>query len=111
VNLQEVDTIQDLREWVKENMPGARVTEDSAGEVVIHTGLTSTMGGYLHEREGEAYGYCIEGSVICPDCAKKYIEKGEELEEEEADGYPDGYTCDDCNATIAGEEGGEGNEY
>jgi hypothetical protein len=55
MQLQEVDTIQELKEWVSENMPGARLTEDSAGEITIHTGLTSTMGGYLHpiEREGE----------------------------------------------------------
>lgn len=51
MNLSEVDTIQDLKEWVEENMPGARLTEDSAGDIVIHTGLVSTMGGYLHERE------------------------------------------------------------
>jgi hypothetical protein len=53
VNLQEVDTIQDLKQWVEENMPGARLTVDSAGDIVIHTGLISTMGGYLHEREEE----------------------------------------------------------
>jgi hypothetical protein len=52
MKLQEVDTIQDLREWVEENMKGARLTEDSAGDIVIHTGLVSTMGGYLH-KEGE----------------------------------------------------------
>ena len=54
VKLQEIDTIQDLREWVEENMPGARLTEDSAGDIVIHTGLHSTMGGYLHEKEDVA---------------------------------------------------------
>jgi len=53
VNLQEVDTIQELKQWVEENMTRARVTEDSAGDIVIHTGLISTMGGYLHERGGE----------------------------------------------------------
>ena len=53
MNLQEVDTIQDLKQWVEENMPGARLTVDSAGDIVIHTGLISTMGGYLHEREEE----------------------------------------------------------
>jgi hypothetical protein len=53
MQLQEIDTIQDLKLWVEENMPGARVTEDSAGTIVIHTGLISTMGGYLHEIEGE----------------------------------------------------------
>ena len=53
MKLQEIDTIQDLKEWVSENMPGARLTQDSAGDIVIHTGLHSTMGGYLHEREAE----------------------------------------------------------
>ena len=53
MQLQAVDTIQDLKLWVEENMAGARLTEDSAGDIVIHTGLHSTMGGYLHEREGE----------------------------------------------------------
>jgi hypothetical protein len=53
VKLQEVDTIQDLREWVEENMPGARLTVDSMGTIVIHTGLISTMGGYLHKEEEE----------------------------------------------------------
>lgn len=53
MKLQDIDTIQDLREWVEENMKGARLTVDSAGDIVIHTGLISTMGGYLHEREEE----------------------------------------------------------
>jgi hypothetical protein len=52
MNLGEIDTIQELKEWVSENMPGARLTEDSAGNIVIHTNLTSSMGGYLHEVEG-----------------------------------------------------------
>ena len=53
LSLSEVDTIQDLKEWVSENMPGARLTEDSAGDIVIHTGLGAAMGGYLYEKEGE----------------------------------------------------------
>jgi len=53
MQLQEIDTIQDLKEWVGEHLKGARVTEDSAGTIVIHTGLISTMGGYLYEQEGE----------------------------------------------------------
>jgi hypothetical protein len=44
------------------------------------------------------YGYCIEGSVICPNCAWRY--NLELLKEQEAAGYPDGYTCDDCDTTI-----------
>jgi hypothetical protein len=51
MQLQAVDTLQDLKLWVEENMAGARVTEDSAGDIVIHTGLHSTMGGYLCEGE------------------------------------------------------------
>jgi hypothetical protein len=46
----------------------------------------------------DGYGYYIEGSVICPNCAWRY--SLELLEEQEAIGYPDGYTCDDCDTTI-----------
>lgn len=53
MNLSAVDTVQDLEEWVTENMPGARLTVDSAGDIVIHTGLVSTMGGYLHKTGDE----------------------------------------------------------
>ena len=54
MKLQEVDTIQELIEWAKENMPDALIVE-TEGEIVIQTGLQSTMGGYLYpvEREGE----------------------------------------------------------
>ena len=52
MNLQEIDTIQDMREWVKMNMPGATV-EEGEGGIVIHTNLESSMGGYLHERGAE----------------------------------------------------------
>lgn len=52
MELNAVDTIQDLKLWVEENMPGATVGEGEGG-IVIHTNLISTMGGYLHEREGE----------------------------------------------------------
>jgi hypothetical protein len=54
VKLQEIDTIQDLREWVEENMQGAEVYEDMYGTLVIRTNLVSTMGGYLHEKEDVA---------------------------------------------------------
>lgn len=52
MQLQEIDTLQDLKIWVEENMQGATV-EEGEGGIVIRTGLVSTMGGYLHEREGE----------------------------------------------------------
>ena len=53
MKLGEADTLSDLIEWVKENMPGAYV--ESEGEITIHTGLEVTMGGYLYpiEKEGE----------------------------------------------------------
>jgi hypothetical protein len=56
MNLTEVDTIQDLKEWVTDNMPRAHVTIDSAGTLVIHTGLIETMGGYLHPKEDNSSG-------------------------------------------------------
>jgi hypothetical protein len=54
MQLQEIDTLQELTKWAQENMPGALIVE-TEGEIVIQTGLISTMGGYLHpvEREEE----------------------------------------------------------
>jgi hypothetical protein len=52
MRLDDVDTLNDLKEWVAENMTGATVSEGEGG-IVIHTNLISTMGGYLHERESE----------------------------------------------------------
>jgi hypothetical protein len=53
MQLQEIDTLQDLKEWVQENMPSASVREDMHGTLIIHTNLISTMGGYLHESGAE----------------------------------------------------------
>jgi hypothetical protein len=54
MKIQEIDTLQDLILWARENMPGALIVE-TEGEIIIQTGLASSMGGYLHptEREGE----------------------------------------------------------
>jgi hypothetical protein len=54
MTLDQVDTIQDLKAWLRENMPGATLKEGEGG-ITISTGLESTMGGYLYpiEREGE----------------------------------------------------------
>jgi hypothetical protein len=54
MTLDQVDTIQDLKAWLGENMPGATLNEEE-GEIKISTGLVSTMGGYLYpiEREGK----------------------------------------------------------
>jgi hypothetical protein len=51
MQLEEIDTLQDLKVWVSQNMPGAYV--EGEGEVTIRTGLIATMGGYLHPIEGE----------------------------------------------------------
>lgn len=59
MQLQEVDTIQDLILWVEENMQGATV-EEGEGGVIIRTNLISTMGGYLHPIEREC-AYCESG--------------------------------------------------
>ena len=53
MQLQEVDTLKDLKLWVEENMKGAEVYEDMYGTLVIRTNLISTMGGYLHPAEEE----------------------------------------------------------
>jgi hypothetical protein len=52
MQLQEIDTLQDLILWVKENMPGA-IVEEGEGGIIIRTNLGSSMGGYLFEREAE----------------------------------------------------------
>jgi hypothetical protein len=54
MQLQEIDTLQDLKLWVQENMKGADVYEDMYGTLVIRTNLISTMGGYLSEREEDS---------------------------------------------------------
>ena len=53
MQLQEIDTLQDLKLWVEENMAGVTV-EEGEGGVIIRTNLISTMGGYLHPIESEA---------------------------------------------------------
>ena len=47
MELNAVDTLQDLRLWVEENMPTARIEQDENGILLINTGLIPTMGGYL----------------------------------------------------------------
>jgi hypothetical protein len=50
-----------------------------------------------------AYGYYVEGeSIICPQCGDNPM-YNLVLTEAKAIGYPDGYTCTDCNTTIKGE--------
>jgi len=57
------------------------------------------------------FGFYVEGqTMICSDCATNPLYE-EILEEADQEGYPDGYTCDDCNTTVGAEnyKGGEGN--
>jgi len=47
-----------------------------------------------------AYAYNVEGDgIICPECNKNPLYHLATVEEE-AIGYPDGYTCYDCGTTI-----------
>ena len=65
----------------------------------------------VEESNSKSFGFYVEEqSMICPDCANNPLYKGI-LEEADQEGYPDGYTCNDCNATIGAENytGGEGN--
>ena len=54
MELDNVDTLNDLKEWLGEHMTGATISE-GAGGIVINTGLASSMGGYLSpiEKEGK----------------------------------------------------------
>jgi PHP family Zn ribbon phosphoesterase len=85
MQLQEIDTLQDLRLWVEENMPSALIVE-TEGEIIIQTGLESTMGGYLHPIEGE-----------CDKCGDSY----ELSSRDERCG--DCGNCGDCCTHKAGE--------
>ena len=56
------------------------------------------------ENKVNEYGYYVEDSgLICPKCADNPQYQGA-LNVAEAEGYPDGYTCADCNLTITGGE-------
>ena len=46
----------------------------------------------------EIIGYITQGSVICKDCALKETDSYMEPATEE--GYPDGFTCDDCGEVV-----------
>ena len=50
------------------------------------------------------YGYYVEGDIlVCPECADNPLYQGLTIGAE-AEGYPDGYTCADCNLTVTGGE-------
>lgn len=49
----------------------------------------------------EAYGYIVVGGIlICPTCASSPLHNLP-LESVYQDGYPDGYTCAECNKVVA----------
>ena len=52
MQLQEVETVNDLQAWVNENLAPGKVVLDG-GEVVIRTGLTVEMNGVLYPLEWE----------------------------------------------------------
>jgi hypothetical protein len=48
------------------------------------------------------YGFIVnEGGLICPVCADNPFYYIGELDRVDAEGYPDGYTCDDCGKVVA----------
>ena len=52
MTLDGIDTLNDLKLWLSENMPLATLSEGEGG-ITISTGLESAMGGYLSPIEGE----------------------------------------------------------
>lgn len=52
MKIQEIETMTELGEWLAINMPGATIDE-RGGEIVIFTGLSLSMGGYLFPIEEE----------------------------------------------------------
>ena len=59
MTLDGIDTLNDLKLWLSENMPLATLSEGEGG-ITISTGLETTMGGYLSPIEGEC-AYCESG--------------------------------------------------
>jgi hypothetical protein len=59
MTLEGIDTLNDLKLWLSENMPLATLSEGEGG-ITISTGLESSMGGYLSPIEGEC-AYCESG--------------------------------------------------
>ena len=47
LEIKDLETIDNLREWVDERLWPAKVELDSNGEVIIRTGLTVEMNGVL----------------------------------------------------------------
>ena len=56
------------------------------------------------ENKVKEYGYYVEGDIlVCPECADNPLYQGLTIGAE-AEGYPDGYTCADCNLTVTAGE-------
>ena len=49
---KDCETLTELIEWAKGHIPNALIVE-TEGEIIIQTGLTTSMGGYLHSIESE----------------------------------------------------------
>lgn len=88
MRLGEGDTLTDLIEWARENMPGATV-EEGEGGVIIRTGLESSMGGYLHpiEKGGEC-------EYKCRECELTYTLSRDRIKKESP--QHDSFVCDLC---------------
>ena len=49
---KDCETLTELIEWAKGHIPNALIVE-TEGEIIIQTGITTSMGGYLHSIESE----------------------------------------------------------
>ena len=52
MEIQQVETLKELGEWLAIHMPKA-IIDEIDGEIVISTGLAVSMGGYLNPIEEE----------------------------------------------------------
>lgn len=55
VKLSEVETLHELKEWLKGNLPNGLIVE-TEGEIIIHTGLTVEMNGEIIPLDLEELG-------------------------------------------------------
>jgi hypothetical protein len=100
-----------IEEW--QNMPSEynnRGYAELGGEVNIFSLMSSDLYLYYSDLFTEAlnevksylenYAFSLEGGgVICPKCADNPLYEGE-IERENKEGYPDGYTCSECGTVI-----------
>lgn len=48
LKVEDIQTLEHLREWVNERLSGSTVVVDDSGEVIIKTGCGIDLGNYLY---------------------------------------------------------------